>query len=60
LDYYIALMSPRLVQEIAEAVTRISAKTFKQWERESGADRQSAVELFFPQLNSAQVGATPP
>jgi hypothetical protein len=52
-DYYIALMSPRLVQEVAAALTRITAKTFKRWERELGGDRQSAVELFFPQLKAA-------
>jgi hypothetical protein len=52
-DYYIALVSPRLVQEIAEALTNVTPKEFKQWERESGGDRHSAVELFFPQLKAA-------
>ena len=52
-DYYIALMSPRLVQEITAALTNVTAKEFKQWESESGDNRHSAVELFFPQLKAA-------
>jgi hypothetical protein len=52
-DYYIALMSPRLVHEVAAALTRITAETFQRWERESGGDRQSTVALFFPQLKAA-------
>src|SRR5262245_29336015 len=51
-DYYIALMSPRLVQEVAAALTSITAE-FKQWEGESGGDRHSAVERFFPQPKAA-------
>jgi hypothetical protein len=52
-DYYIALMSPRLVQEIAAALTNVTAKEFKQWESESVGNRHSAVELFFSQLKAA-------
>ena len=52
-EYYIALISPRLVQKVAEALKTITAKQFKQWEIDSVGDRRSAVESFFPSLKSA-------
>jgi hypothetical protein len=52
-DYYIALVSPHLVQEIAAALTGITAKEFKEWQCKSGGDRHCAVERFFRQLKAA-------
>jgi Domain of unknown function (DUF1877) len=52
-DYYIALMSPRLVQEIAAALTNVTAKKLKQWESELGVERDSSVDVFLPQLKAA-------
>jgi hypothetical protein len=52
-EYYIALMSPGLVQEVAKALKNVTAKQFKQWEIDSVGDRQSAVEAFFPNLKAA-------
>jgi len=49
-EYYIALMSPRLVQEVAKTLKNVTAKQFKQWEIDS-VDCRSAVE-FFPYLKS--------
>jgi len=50
-EYYIALMSPRLVQEVAAALTNVTAKKFRQWAREAGGDPTCAV--FLPQLRRA-------
>jgi hypothetical protein len=52
-DYYIALMSPGLVQEVAKAFTNVTAAEFKYWESKLGGERHSAAELFFPQLKAA-------
>jgi hypothetical protein len=52
-DYYIALMSPGLVQEVAKAFTNVTAAEFKQWQSRLGGERHSAAELFFPQLKAA-------
>ena len=52
-DYYIALMSARLVREVAEALTNVTAEQFKRWESELGGEGDSAVELFLPQLKAA-------
>jgi hypothetical protein len=51
-DYYLALMSPRLVEEVAAALTNVAAAEFKQWERELGGERHSAVERSFPLLKT--------
>jgi hypothetical protein len=50
-EYYIALMSPRLVREVAAALTNITAKKFRQWASAAGGDPHSAV--FLPQLRAA-------
>jgi hypothetical protein len=52
-EFYIALISPRLVQEVAKALKTVTAKQFKQWEIDSVGVRRSAVESFFPYLKSA-------
>lgn len=52
-DFYIALVSPQLVQAVAKSLDRITSKTLKQWEREAGGDRRSAAERFLPCLKVA-------
>jgi hypothetical protein len=56
-DYYIALMSPRLVQEVAKALRNVTAAEFKQWESELGIDPDESVAVFFPELKAAYVAA---
>jgi hypothetical protein len=56
-DYYTAFVSPRLVRDIAGAFANVTAKGFKQWERESGGDRHSAVDWLFPELKAAYLEA---
>lgn len=51
-EYYLGLMSPRLVQEITEALTKVTATKFKQWETELGVDRHFSVAPLFPQLKA--------
>ena len=56
-EYYIALMSPPLVQEIAEALRNVTPAEFKQWESELGVDPDSSVEVFFPELKNTYLQA---
>jgi hypothetical protein len=56
-DYYIALMSPRLVQEVAKALTNVTAAKFKQWENELGVEPGYSVEAFFPELKDTYLQA---
>src|SRR5260370_12210845 len=56
-DHYVALMSPRLVQEIAKALRNVTAAEFKQWESELAVDPDSSVEEFFPELKTTYLQA---
>jgi hypothetical protein len=56
-DFYIALMSARLVQEVAKALTNVTAAEFQKWENELGVDPDSSVETFFPQLKATYLQA---
>ena len=51
-DYYIALMSPRLVQEVAKALKNVTAAEFKQWESDLGIEPGESVEASFPELKA--------
>ena len=51
-EYYVALMSPQLVQQVATALGNVTAAEFKQWESDLGIDPDESVEVFFPELKT--------
>jgi hypothetical protein len=51
-DYYVALMTPRLVREIAKALSIVTAKKFRQWESELGVDPGNSAEPWLRELKA--------
>jgi len=56
-DYYVGFASPRLVREVAEALTGLTASDYKRWESELVGDQYNCGETFFPDLKAAYTEA---
>ena len=55
-EYYVGFASPQLVQEVAEALAKVTASDYKRWETELVGDQYS-METFFPTLKTAYLEA---
>jgi Domain of unknown function (DUF1877) len=56
-DYYMGFMSPRLVREVADALSTLTASDYKRWESELFGNHYNCGETFFPHLKAAYVDA---
>jgi hypothetical protein len=52
-DYYVGFVSPRLVCEVADALSTLTAADYKRWESELFRDHYNCGETFFPDLKAA-------
>jgi hypothetical protein len=52
-EYYVGFVSPRLVREVAAALSALTAEGYKRWESELFGDRYNCGETFFPYLKAA-------
>jgi hypothetical protein len=52
-DYYVGFVSPRLVREVADALSTLTAAGYKRCESELFGDHYNCGETFFPCLKAA-------
>ena len=56
-EYYVGFASPKLVQEVGDALANLTVSDYKRWEAELVGPDYNCGEMFFPNLKAAYTEA---